>query len=159
MIGLQIKYLPGDFENNMLAMVASDIPAALFAGQMVRLGCKSKTMIASYMLFSCLAALLMVLFIDCGNDGVEMPLLTASARIGCTATFTTLYLTHPDMFPTLFAATSIGIANFACRSAVIAAPIIAEEEYHAPMIIFTVLQMIGCISAAFIIDNDEADKD
>jgi hypothetical protein len=32
MIGLQIKYLPGDFENNMLAMVASDLPAALFAG-------------------------------------------------------------------------------------------------------------------------------
>jgi hypothetical protein len=106
---------------------------------MVRLGCKAKTLIASYMLFSCLAALLMVLFIDSDNNGIEMPLLTASARIGCTATFTTLYLTHPDMFPTLFAATSIGIANFGCRSAVIAAPIIAEEAYPLPMTLFTVL--------------------
>lgn len=138
MIGLQIKYLPGEFEDNMLAMVASDLPAALFAGHLIRLGYRAKTMIASQLLFSALAAFLMVLFVDQECSGMEMPILTASARIGCSATFTTLYLTHPDMFPTLFAATSIGIANFACRSCVIPAPVIAEVDYPRPMILFTV---------------------
>ena len=37
-IGLQVKYLPGNFESNNLAMVSSDIPAVLFAGYVVRLG-------------------------------------------------------------------------------------------------------------------------
>lgn len=57
MINLQIKYLPGDFENNMLAMYASDIPAGVFAGLMLRQGFSPKRLMASYMLFSAIAAL------------------------------------------------------------------------------------------------------
>jgi len=57
MINLQVKYLPGDFENNMLAMYASDIPAGIFAGFMVRQGFSPRRLIASYMLFSAMAAL------------------------------------------------------------------------------------------------------
>ena len=153
MISLQVKYLPGTFENNMLAMVASDIPAALFAGILIRYGYKPRTLIACYMLFSALAALIMLLFVDIENSGIEMPILTASARIGCSATFVTLYLTHPDLFPTLFAVTSIGIANFACRAFVIPAPLIAEIDYPKPMILFFALNMIAFISCLGINDD------
>jgi len=81
----------------------------------------------------------MVLFVDVDNSGVEMPILTACAHMGVSATFTTLYMTHPDFFPTLFSVTSMGIANFACRSFVIPAPLIAEIAYPSPMILFVCL--------------------
>ena len=109
MLMMQVKQMPGDFEANMLAMTASDIPAALFAGFMVRQGFRPKVLIAQYALFSGLAALSMVLFIDIEDSGIEMPMLTAFAKMGCLAAYKTLYLTHPDFFPTLFAVTSIAI--------------------------------------------------
>jgi len=81
----------------------------------------------------------MVLFVDVDNSGVEMPILTACAHVGVSCIGTTLYMTHPDYFPTLFAVTSMGIANFASRSSVIAAPLIAEIDYPSPMILFVCL--------------------
>ena len=81
----------------------------------------------------------MVLFVDVDNSGVEMPILTACAHMGVSCAGTTLYLTHPDYFPTLFSATSLGIANFASRSFVILAPLIAEIDYPGPMILFICL--------------------
>lgn len=158
MISLQVKYLPGNFESNMLAMVSSDIPAALCAGYVVRLGIQPKKLIMSFMLLSAFASLLMVAFVDIENTGAEMPILTALARIGQSATFVILYLTHPDMFPTLFAATSIGIANFVCRTCVIPAPLIAEIDYPRPMILFTVLCTIAALGAFFVIDDKDEIK-
>jgi hypothetical protein len=158
LIGLQVKYLPGNFENNMLAMVGSDIPASLFGGYLVRKGFAAKRLYMCYMLTSAMASLSMVLFVEIDNSGIEMPILAALSRMGCCATFMTLYLTHPDMFPTLFAATSIGIANFVCRTCVIPAPLIAEIEFPRPMILFTVLGVIATFSAAFIIEDKEEIK-
>ena len=79
--------MPGDFETNMLAMSASDIPAALFAGFMIRRGFRPKLLITFYALFSGLAALSMVLFIDIENSGIGMPILSAFAKMGSVATY------------------------------------------------------------------------
>jgi len=153
MLIMQVKQMPGNFEANMLAMTASDIPAALFAGFMVRQGFRPKVLIAQYALFSGLAALSMVLFIDIEDSGIEMPMLTAFAKMGCLAAYKTLYLTHPDFFPTLFAVTSIGIANLGARSFTIAAPLCAEIDYPRPMILFCALQAIMVVSALFVNDD------
>ena len=153
MLIMQVKQLPGNFEANMLAMAASDIPAALCAGFMVRQGFRPKILIASYALFSGLAALSMVLFSDIENSGIEMPILTAFAKMGTIAVYKSLYLTHPDFFPTLFAVTSIGIANLAARGFTIAAPLIAEVDYPMPMILFCTLSVITVISALGINDD------
>ena len=136
-----------------MAIVVSDIPATLFAYFMVRQGFKPRRLIASYTLFSALTALQMVLWVDTENSGFEMPLLTACAHFGAEATLKTLYLTHPDFFPTLFAVTSLGISNFVCRSLLTIAPIIGEIDYPSPMILFCSLQMVGFLGALWLNDD------
>lgn len=153
MLMMQVKQMPGVFETNMLAMSCSDIPAAIFAGFMVRQGFRPKILIAYYALFSGLAALSMVLCVDIQNSGIEMPILTAFAKMGCIATYKTLYLAHPDFFPTLFAVTSIGIANLGARAFTIGAPLVAEIDYPRPMILFCSLQVITVISALWVNDD------
>jgi hypothetical protein len=159
LIGTTIKYLPGNFEYNMLAMVSSDMLICLIGGYLVRVGFQAKKLMSGYMLLAAVASISMVQFVEIENSGIEMPILVALARMGIAATFMTLYLTHPDMFPTLFAATSIGIANFVCRSCVIASPLIAEIEFPKPMVLFAFLAFIASVSATFIVeDKDEIKK-
>ena len=73
--------------------------------------------------------------------------------MGAEATLKTLYLTHPDFFPTLFAVTSLGISNIVSRSMLIIAPIVGESEYPSPMILFCSLQMIGFLGALWLNDD------
>ena len=95
----------------------------------------------------------MVLWVDTENSGFEMPLLIACATFGAETSLYTLYLTHPDFFPTLFAVTSLGISNFVCRSLLMIAPIIGEIDYPSPMILFCSLQMAGFLSALWLIED------
>ena len=91
MLLLQVKHMPGDFETNMMAITICDIPASLFAGFVMRQGCRPKMLLVHYTLFSALAALFMVIFIDVESDsGISMPILTAMAKMGVVATSTTL---------------------------------------------------------------------
>ena len=82
-------------------------------------------------------------------------------RMGLTAAFTAVYINHPKMFPTLFAATSIGITNLIARSIMIFAPFVAEISYPTPMIIFSILSFMAFLSSYFILDlnTDEQDSD
>lgn len=86
------------------------------------------------------------------NPGYFFPVLVALARVGVQGTFTSVWITHPKMFPTLFAVTSIGISNIFSRSVVILAPMVAEIGYPTPMVIFTVINLIAAVSSLFLID-------
>ena len=57
LIGATIKNLPGNFENNTLAMFSSDILVSLFCGYLVRTGCRAKILFMAYMLFAGIASL------------------------------------------------------------------------------------------------------
>ena len=59
------------------------------------------------------------------------------------------------MFPTMFAVTSMGIANLFSRTVGIFASVVAELPYPTPMIIFTAVNIVAGISALFIIDVKE----
>ena len=88
------------------------------------------------------------------NPGWYVPVLVGLGRFGVVATFTSVYLTHPGFFPTLFAVTSMGISNLAARIFVIMAPLIAEVAYPAPVVVITILQIVGCVAAMFLIEPD-----
>ena len=62
-------------------------------------------------------------------------------------------MTHPSYFPTLFAVTSMGIANIVTRIIVTMAPMAAELDFPTPVIIFTLLQFVACASSLFINDD------
>ena len=153
LIGLQVKHLPGDFENNMIAMLISDLPAVILTAILVRSGFRPKRLFFGYMLCSAIASLSMITFVYIEASGIEMPILTGAARFGIKCSFTTLYMTHPSMFPTLFAATSMGIANTISRTLVMPAPVIAEYDYPRPMILFATLAFVASMASTFIIDD------
>ena len=49
------------------------------------------------------------------------------------------------MFPTLFAATAMGLCNFFARVATIFAPLVAEIPGRTAMCAFTVMSTVACI--------------
>lgn len=154
MVNFQVKYFPGSFEVNTLVMTASDLPATILAGILTYNFSPRRV----YVLFAGLASIagLGILFlVDGDNPGYKLPVLCSCARVGTMGLFTSAWITHPRMFPTLFAVTSIGISNFCCRGLVIAAPLVAEIEHPVPMIVFTTLSIICCTTSMFIIDGDK----
>ena len=99
-----------------------------------------------------MAGTIILLFISSSNPGWLFPALVACARVGVVGAFTAVWVLHPRMFPTLFAATSMGIANFASRGMVIIAPLVAEIAYPTPIIVFTTLTILAGCSSTFLID-------
>merc|ERR1711957_932325 len=61
------------------------------------------------------------------------PLLVLVAKFGIAALFNIIYVAHAQIFPTLFAATAMGMCNFMARVATIFAPLVAEVESHIAM--------------------------
>ena len=123
--------------------------------------CKPRIIFMSLFFLSFVASLCLVLFADTENPGAEMTIYIILIRFGLTASFCAVYIIHPKMFPTLFAATSIGITNLFARSIMIFAPFVAEISYPTPMIIFTILCLLAFVSSYFILDlnNDEEESD
>ena len=149
MINFQVKYFPGSFDVNTIAMFGSDIPFCLLAGFLISI-LQTRTVFMIFHTIQIFASLTVLAFIDPDNPGLAFPFLIALARGGVIATFVTVWVAHPKMFPTLFAVTSMGISNIFSRSIVILAPMIAEVAFPTPIIIFAVLNIISCISSWFI---------
>ena len=53
---------------------------------------------------------------------VWMPIFVGLARIGISACFNLIYLVNSDVFPTLFAATAMGICNLLARIVTVLSP-------------------------------------
>lgn len=51
-----------------------------------------------------------------------MPTFVAVARVGISAGFNLIYMMNADVFPTLFAATAMGICNMLARIITILSP-------------------------------------
>lgn len=75
-----------------------------------------------------------------------MPLFCMIARIGISSLFNLIYVSNVDLFPTLFAATAMGICNFLARIFTILSPQIAELEGSLPMVLYSLL----CIGGLFL---------
>ena len=121
-----------------MVLSSADLVAALVAGRLLKVF-EARTLLFCYSLLSAFAGFGMLLLMDVEHPNWTVPILVALARIGVASTFVSLYMVHPMFFPTLFAVTSMGIANFVCRIAVIVAPFIAEMYFPTPIIVFTTL--------------------
>lgn len=118
----------------------------------------AKKVFAFSSILQCLAGMMIVCLTSVSDPSYTFLILVACARGGVCSLFIALFTEHPKMFPTLFGVTSIGICNFASRSSVILAPVIAEIKFPVPIIIFTILGFSAFICSLFIIDDQEKIK-
>ena len=61
-----------------------------------------------------------------------------------------MYIANADVFPTLFAASGLGITNFFGRIAAMLAPMIVEASFDGGMWLFAVLSVLCCFVSLFI---------
>lgn len=71
------------------------------------------------------------------------PFFILVAKFGISSAFNIVYVSHSEVFPVLFSATALGICNFITRIFTGISPILAQMEEPFPMVIFTLLSMLG----------------
>ena len=76
-----------------------------------------------------------------------LPLSLLVCEFGCAGQFCNLYLAHLDLFPLVFATTTMGVCNIVARSVTIFAPIFAEIPYPVPMITFMIMSLVAALLA------------
>lgn len=149
MLSFQVKYMPGSFFANTLALSSVDLIAPIFVLVLFAYFSKRSVFIGLFVLQT-LAGLAIIIFVDAANPTWTMPIFVGIAKFGITAAFTGVWIAHPSMFPTLFAVTSIGISNIASRFFVIFAPMVGEWAFPVPIYLFTALT-IGSIFASYML--------
>ena len=76
------------------------------------------------------------------QDRWFFPVLVLFAKYGVTLSFGLNYLSTTILFPTLFAATALGLCNTFARSFSALSPIFAQMDEPLPMILFTGSSML-----------------
>ncbi len=66
---------------------------------------------------------------------------------GSAGQFCNLYLAHLDLFPIVFATTTMGLCNIVARSVTIFAPVFAEVPYPVPAITFAGMSLLAALLA------------
>ncbi len=97
-----------------------------------------------------------ILILFFGNGYIfMMPFFVGVARIGISAGFNLIYLINADVFPTLFAASAMGICNLLARIITVMSPQVAELPGATPMVIYSLFCVGGVIVTFFLKMNKE----
>ena len=150
MISYKVKYFPGNLNVNQTASFLAEIMANFAIGFLLS-KFRPKYVFSLLYLLSSIAGVLIIIIGDSTSGAFVF--LVLLAKFGVSAVFNGLYIAHPNMFPTLFSVTSMGIVNFVSRFATIFAPMIAEVTYPIPMTTFTTLCVASAILALFLIEK------
>ena len=76
-----------------------------------------------------------------------LPISLLLCTFGSSGQFCNLYLAHLDLFPLVFATTTMGVCNIVARTVTIFSPLIAEISYPVPAITFTVMSLAAACLA------------
>jgi len=79
-----------------------------------------------------------------------LPLSLFLCTFGSSGQFCVLYMSHLDLFPLVFATTTMGFCNIIARSVTIFSPIFAEIAYPVPAITFTVMSLTAACLATLV---------
>jgi len=80
------------------------------------------------------------------------------AKFGVTCTFNINFVANSYFFPTLFAATALGVCNFGARFVSAFSFIIGQLEEPVPMAMFTALCGITAVASFFLKTEDKVKK-
>lgn len=82
------------------------------------------------------------MFTSASKDSFYLvPALVMGAKVGNAVTMGTCYNSNSYLFPTLFAATAIGVCNFIAKFLTIIAPILAQQDQPLPMVVFAAVSI------------------
>jgi len=127
----------------------SEVVAYFVAGLVYeRIGVKLSLVIS--FLISALGGVLILIW---GLQNEDSPMFFAFflfAKFGVTCTFSINYAAHNYFFPTLFAATAMGVCNFLARLFSAMSFLVGKLEEPYPMIIFTALCGLTAVAAIFL---------
>ena len=70
-------------------------------------------------------AVMIILYGLAHQDSYMFPFFILVAKLGVSSAFNILYVSHADIFPVLFSATALGLANFVTRIFTGLSPILA----------------------------------
>lgn len=94
---------------------------------------------------------LIILFVGLKHqDSWVFPVLIFFAKYGVTLSFGLNYASNSYLFPTLFAATAIGLCNTMARLFSAVSPIISQIDEPVPMILFTCSSAVTMIFIFFL---------
>ena len=97
-----------------------------------------------------------VIFSQNASEGYKqyiVPVCLWIANFGSCGNFANLYIGHLDLFPLVFATTTMGICNVVARSLTVFAPLVAEIEEPYPEIAYSVMCFIAAVTSLFIRDK------
>ena len=149
--------MPGDFEINALMMMSTDVPAVFVTAYMIQVW-KPKMILITFSVLQAISGLSLIFLINNDNADWLMPFLVAFCRFCISSSFAAVWMAPPKMFPTLFGATSMGIANIFSRAFVITAPMFAEAAFPTPIVILTVFNVITATTSCFMIEDVRDEK-
>jgi hypothetical protein len=79
------------------------------------------------------------------QESVFFLIILFLAKMGIAASTNILYLSHPLIFPTLFATTAFGFCNIPTRIATSAMPMLARTDQPTPILYFTITSAMTCL--------------
>ena len=132
MIEYYIIYMPGDVYNNSFGASIAEIGSVLAGGFLYKYLSAKKTFVISFALSLIGGLLILILGSTCT---VLMPLFVLIVKFGISLSQVSCYIAQAELFPTLFAATSIGICSFSANIVTIAAPYIAQMNEPYPVLV------------------------
>jgi len=132
LIGFELKYLPGDIFTNTYASAISDCVATVVAAPIFN-KCGIKWSLVMSFGSSAVGSFIICVYGWTAGGTWTLPILVIVTKFGISAAFNVVYLGNGVLFPTLFAATSMGICNIFARIATIGAPFVAEIDGVTPI--------------------------
>ena len=143
LIGLFLKYLPGDIFANTLASSISELLAVSMSGLLLQWFDIKHAMSCLFII----SAASGVWLIHAGNTSEYTAVIIMACKFGIAATFNCVYIATAAMFKPNVSATAFGLCNFFARFATVMAPFVAEMDEPLPIALLT----ITCFTASLAV--------
>ena len=152
-----LKFMINTFEQVYTTGLLSSLTglAAYWHGGILykRLGLKMSITVSMVISFS--ATVVIILIGLHFQSHWTFPIMVVFAEYGIAASFTIIYVSHPTIFPVLFATTALGFVNFGSRSLSTLAPLLAVVDQPLPMMVFGGL----CAASGVLVWRVELNKE
>ena len=143
LIGLFLKYLPGDIFANTLASSISELLAVSMSGILLQWFDIKHAMSLLFII----SAASGVWLIHVSSNSEYTALIIMTCKFGIAATFNCVYIATSAMFRPSVSATAFGLCNFFARLATVMAPFVAEMDEPIPISLLT----ITCFTASLAV--------
>ena len=154
MIGIYMKYVPGNIYLNFSISGLSEIAAHVVVGLFYVKLTPRWTFFIGYTTAT-VGGIFLIFQQQYEDNGALIALFVLLSKFGCSMTMCSCFVSTPFIFPVVQSGTAFGICNIFGRFFAISSPFVAELDLPRPMEIFTAFTIIGSILCLFVTPKDE----